>query len=138
MWLRVLSLFSLILIGCEQNINYETEIFEAPDIKSVIVDTDKDSYTSHELMEISVDIVSANIAEGLQLALYGIEIGGKPRMYGVLPVNLTKGSNLIRYGYKLPACNSCSGLKPGIYKIHAELYYMNEIVNESVKEVELK
>jgi len=109
-----------------------------PDINAMQVFTDKDVYHSKEQMDIEVHIDSAHGCQKLQLAVYGLDTGTKPRIYEVIPLNLTKGNNMIRMGYTLPSCNTCSGIPAGDYEINAELYFNNSLVYNATMKIRLE
>jgi len=139
MWKISIIAAVLFIYGCgnELSLENQTAVLNEPDVSGIEMRTDKDIYHSNELMKVEVEIDSENELDNCQLAVYGIEVRGKPKMYHVVPMNLTVGSNLVMYGYKMPACNKCAGVNPGNYSIHAELYYNNTLVIESIGEVRL-
>jgi len=86
----------------------------------------------------TIEIDSNNSVDNVQLAVYGIDIRGKNLIYEVISVNLTKGNNIIRFGFELPACNRCSGLPPGDYMLYAEVYISNRMIKMTEKKVRIE
>jgi len=128
----------LLLVGCTEVYVEETlPEQQAPQIESIEISTDKETYSSNELMRVQVIVNSVSESKNLQLAFSGLRTGDRDIIYDVIPVNLTIGRNLIMYGYKLPECNTCNGIAPGKYMIYADLYYGRNIANVS-KEITLK
>jgi len=135
---KTVFLSILLLCSCtsEMPLKQAAEIPE-PGIYHLEIVPDKEVYHSKELMELRVDI-SSNASSRVQVAIYGLEEGGTPRMYEVVPMNLTEGNNMVMVGYTLPNCNTCSGLPAGTYNIYAEVYYDNSLINSTRKSIELR
>jgi len=90
------------------------------------LDTDKGTYHSRELMKIMLTIYSSQPIQNATLRIYGL--GGRVNMKR--NVNLNVGVGEFFFNYTLPACNVCSGIKPGKYNVSCVLSYGNRAVRD--------
>lgn len=143
------SLLFMLLLSCsgqqvlveeEQDIGerIEAEKSSRPEVESVKIITDKPIYKSGEIMHMTIEIDSRDSSVGLNLAVYGLYVRGKPLIYSVAQLNITEGKTMARYDFKMPTCNRCAGINPGNYTINAELYYANQMLASGKEKVGLK
>jgi len=137
--LSLISFLSLLMLSaCSEPVVVESESKPAvaPEINSMKIKSDKDTYISNEVMRLKVEI-NSNTESSCQLAIQGLEVYGENIIYDVISVNLTTGNNIIMYGYELPECNTCAGIPSGNYNIIAELHYDGVVAN-ATKQVTLQ
>ena len=95
---------------------------------SLNISTDKGVYHSSELLNINAAIYSnANVSD-VTVTVKGIN--GRLDKEGSL--NLSEGANELSFTYKLPKCNSCGGIRAGIYNLSCELMYENVTTRDYV------
>jgi hypothetical protein len=96
-------------------------MWESPE-GNLIVSSDKQEYSSGEIMEVSISYDSFQSIDDVQLSISGIENRyGSYVMNVVDVINLSFGNNDAKYTMKLPSCSSCSGISPGDYQIYVTL-----------------
>lgn len=100
----------------------------------IILSTDKETYHSNELMNITATINSSDEVRGVDIRVYGINAGFH-RLDKTGGINLDQGVNTRTFTYKTPRCYGCAGISPGTYRINAELVYNGEIIASSTIEV---
>jgi len=99
--------------------------------------TDKETYHSNELMNITVAINSSSNLQEVNVRVYGINA----RVYRIDKTekrNLTIGTNTITLSYKTPRCYGCAGITPGTYQINANLTYNGNVIASTTKNVEIR
>jgi len=111
-----------------ENIDLEIESFES----------DKKNYSSRERIVLTARISSSEDAQVLT-KVFGI----RPRDYDHIKIEKTialkKGENLITYQEFTPSCTSgCSGVYPGPYEMHIELYFDDRTVDFETIVIELQ
>jgi len=126
----------LFLAGCKQ-----AEITNNPTSKilsqsSMQLNLDKNIYHSNEQMNITVQIETNKTAENANIKVYGI-YASRNRLNLSKTTNLSEGNNLILFEYKTPSCNTCSGIRPGMYDITAEVEY-NGTMTKETKQIEIQ
>jgi len=103
------------------------------------VTTDKDLYHSNEKMNITIMVNSAGNMDNTTARIEGIrDDDGKFRIKHDMPANLSEGSNVLVYEYKLPSCSKCSGLGEGTYQVNVTLIRNGVPVSNMTHSVELK
>ena len=111
----VLICVAVILTGCI------TELVEIE-----YVTTDRDTYHSGEIMNITVVLKSSTDVSGVYINISGItNKRGKNLLIKETTTNLTRGLNNVTFAYKMPACSSCSGISEGMYHFNTSVVYGN-------------
>ena len=128
----VLICAAVLLTGCVTE-----PIADSVEIKNVT--TDRDTYHSGEIMNITVMLNSATDVSGVYANVSGItNKRGKNMLFKETTTNLTRGLNNVTFIYKMPACSSCSGISEGTYHFNASVVYGNSTVANSTYCVVLK
>lgn len=125
---QILLIILILIAGCSvqpaQEINFETiEVYD------VNLTADKDLYHSGEVihLEAKVDIPDATVK------FYGIH---SKRNRLDQTVELVNGLAVL--DYNAPRCNSCSGIREGIYQITADVYSNEEKIGTKTIDIEIK
>ncbi len=109
-----------------------------PGIEIATLTTDKDTYGSHEDMEVSVLVRSSESLENATVSLSGIKPYNRAYVKESKTVNLSRGENEIVFNAKTPYCTSgCGGVYPGPYDINAEILINGEQVANSSTTINL-
>ncbi|RLI91540.1 MAG: hypothetical protein DRO89_03775 [Candidatus Altiarchaeales archaeon] len=99
--------------------------------------TDKETYRSNELMNITVTINSSSKLSDVNVRVYGIN-ARHYRLDKTEKMDLNVGTNTVTFSYKTPRCYGCAGITPGIYQINADLSYNNNVIASTTVDVEIK
>ena len=91
--------------------------------------TEKDVYHSNEVMKFTVTVYANGDLPGVDAKATGIS--GRMNLNQI--VNLTAGENEMEFETRLPSCNRCSGISPGMHDIVVQLYYGDLIAENSTK-----
>ncbi|MEA3255524.1 MAG: hypothetical protein U9Q22_06785 [Candidatus Altiarchaeota archaeon] len=102
----------------------------------IILSTDKETYHSNELMNITATINSSDEVRGVDIRVYGINAGFH-RLNKTGGMNLDQGVNTRTVTYRTPRCYGCAGITPGTYMINADLVYNDKVVASSTIDVEI-
>ena len=103
------------------------------------VTTDRDTYHSGEIMNITAVLKSSTDVSGVYINISGItNKRGKNLLIKETTTNLTRGLNNVTFAYKMPACSSCSGISEGMYHFNTSVVYGNVTVANSTCSVILK
>jgi hypothetical protein len=122
----------VLLAGC-----VTTPIADSVEIENVT--TEKDTYHSGEIMNITVVLKSATDVSGVYTNVSGImNKRGKNMLFKETTTNLTSGLNNVTFAYTMPACSSCSGISEGAYHFNTSVVYGNATVANSTYSVVLK
>ena len=122
----------VLLTGCVTE-----PIVDSVEIENVT--TDRGTYHSGEIMNITVVLKSATDVSGVYTNVSGIiNKRDKNMLFKETTTNLTRGLNNVTFAYKMPACSSCSGISEGIYHFNASVVYGNVTVANSTYSVILK
>ncbi len=122
----------VLLTGCVTE-----PIVDSVEIENVT--TDRGTYHSGEIMNITVVLKSATAVSGVYTNVSGIiNKRDKNMLFKETTTNLTRGLNNVTFAYKMPACSSCSGISEGIYHFNASVVYGNVTVANSTCSVILK
>ena len=128
----VLICMAVLLTGCVTE-----PIADSVEIENVT--TERGTYHSGELMNITVMLKSATDVSGVYTNISGItNKRGKNLLFKEATTNLTRGLNKVTFVYKMPACSSCSGISEGTYHFNASVVYSNVTVANSTYSVVLK
>jgi hypothetical protein len=128
----VLVCMAVMLTGC-----VSVPITESVEIENVT--TDKDTYHSNEIMNITVVLKSATDVSGVYANVSGVtNKRGKNLLFKETTTNLTRGLNNVTFTYKMPACSSCSGISEGAYYFNTSVVYGNVTVANATYSVVLK
>lgn len=128
----VLICMAVMLTGCVSEL-----ITESVEIENVT--TDKGTYHSNEIMNITVMLKSATDVSGVYANVSGVtNKRGKNLLFKETTTNLTRGLNNVTFTYKMPACSSCSGIDPGTYYFNTSVVYDNVTVANATCSVVLK
>lgn len=103
----------------------------------IVLDTNKDQYHSKENMQITTKIFSEQEFQGANLKLIGI-YASRYRMDITEKVDITKGENVVISSYKLPNCNTCSGIREGSYDIRAVLSHRNVKILDTTTNISIQ
>ena len=123
---------AVLLTGCVTE-----PIVDSVEIENVT--TEKDTYHSGEIMNITVVLKSATDVSGVYTNVSGIiNKRGKNMLFKETTANLTCGLNNVTFTYKMPACSSCSGISEGTYHFNASVVYGNVTVENLTHSVILK
>lgn len=123
----IIFLFLLFVIGCT------TEFITS----SITLTTDKNLYHSNEVMKITANINSPVELNNATIRFYGI-YASRYRLDKTKTVNLQKGQNIVTLEYNAPSCFGCSGIKPGTYKINADIIHNKETLANSSVDIEIR
>lgn len=122
----------VLLAGC-----VTTPIADSVEIENVT--TEKGTYHSGEIMNITVVLKSATDVSGVYANISGItNKRGKNMLFKETTTNLTSGLNNVTFTYKMPACSSCSGISEGTYHFNTSVVYGNATVANLTYSVVLK
>lgn len=99
--------------------------------------TDKDLYHSNEIIKVTADIDSPVQLNNVSVRFYGI-YSRRYRLDQTKIVDLNKGDNIITLDYQAPKCYGCAGIKPGTYKINADIIYNEETLTNTSVDIELR
>lgn len=128
----VLICMAVLLTGC-----ITEPIADSVEIKNIT--TDRDTYHSGEIMNITVVLKSATDVSGVYINVSGItNKRGKNMLFKETATNLTSGLNNVTFTYRMPACSSCSGISEGTYYFNTSVVYGNSTVANSTCSVVLK
>ena len=128
----VLICMVVLLTGCVTE-----PIVDSVEIENVT--TEKDTYHSGEIMNITVVLKSTTDVSGVYANVSGItDKRGRNKLFKETTTNLTRGLNNVTFTYTMPACSSCSGISEGIYHFNASVVYGNVTVGNSTCSVILK
>jgi hypothetical protein len=128
----VLICMTVLLTGCVTE-----PIADSVEIKNVT--TDRETYHSGEIMNITVALKSATDVSGVYANVSGItNKRGKNMLFKETTTNLTRGLNNVTFTYKMPACSSCSGISEGTYHFNASVVYGSFTAANSTYSVILK
>lgn len=128
----------LFLIGCETQAQVQnSEPIIAPSVDKINLKIDKDLYHSGENIHIDARIDSEMALNNVSVRFYGI-YASRYRLDQTKKADLNVGENLVSLDYKAPACYGCAGIKPGTYKISADVIYGNETLVSSSVDVEIR
>ena len=97
------------------------------------VEVEKALYHSSELMSFDVIIDSDTALEGVEVKASGIA----GRMSITETVDIVEGENVVGMEYKLPSCNTCSGIRPGNHSFDVNIYY-GELIDGDKVTVEIR
>lgn len=88
---------------------------------------DSDLYHSKEVMMFNVTI-SSNVE------LDGLILKSNLDEWRVVEetMDIVAGDNDVRFGYQLPSCNTCSGVRAGVHDFHVNIYYDSLIDGDKV------
>lgn len=128
----VLICVALMLAGCVSE-------FIPESIEIECITTDKDTYHSNDIMNITVVLKSSTDVDDVYINVSGIrnKRGGN-LLFKETVTNLTSGLNNVTFIYKTPACSSCSGIDPGTYHFNTSVVYGNETVANATYSVFLE
>jgi hypothetical protein len=122
----------VLLTGC-----VTTPIVDSVEIENVT--TEKDTYHSGEIMNITVVLKSATDVSGVYTNVSGItNKHGRNLLYKETTTNLTRGLNNVTFTYQMPGCSSCTGISEGTYHFNASVVYGNVTVANLTYGVVLK
>ena len=128
----VLICMAVLLTGCVTE-----PIADSVEIENIT--TEKDTYHSGEIMNITVVLKSATDVSGVYTNVSGItNKRGKNMLFKEITTNLTRGLNNVTFTYKMPACSSCSGISEGTHHFNTSVVYGNVTVANSTCSVILK
>lgn len=102
------------------------------------ISTDKELYKSKGRANITVTIDCSDDLNDAALKVYGIHANGRYYLNKLDTVNLTSGINVKSIIYDLPSCTGCAGIRPGTYKIYAEIMYNGSVISNSTKNVDIR
>lgn len=103
-----------------------------PSVTITSLSTDKAEYHSRETMEISVNLSASQPVGNYLVKVEGItDKRGRIRLSQEQAVNLSGGTQVVRFEYQLPSCNTCSGISEGDYAINATLVRDNVTVADA-------
>ncbi|MBD3204537.1 hypothetical protein GF327_09680 [Candidatus Woesearchaeota archaeon] len=136
----ILILLILLFLSCSnQKINSsEAVVIDPPLVVRMNLNTDKSLYHSNELMNISVSMDSNKNIPNVTLNVKGIYSKNRYRLDKVQMINLFKGNNVVVVEYKTPKCNTCSGIRQGVYEIIAELSVDSVLVANNSAKIKIK
>ncbi len=129
---KILFILSLLfLMGCESR-----TIGPTGSAYGMQLSTDKNVYHSNEIMNITIDIQSNTDTKNMTLRIYGI-YSGKNRLERTKTITLKKGANTESITYKTPRCTGCAGIRPGTYKVNAQLKYNNTLLVNTSNDIDI-
>jgi len=102
------------------------------------VATDETVYSSHQTMDIEVEVKSELNIGGAALRVYGLERRGYFFLDQKKPIVISSGDNLFEFEYTTPACSACSGLRAGDYYVKAEIEYIGQIIGVGNTSIRIK
>ena len=127
----LLLLLLLLLTGCASQ-----QLFEAAPFSTQII-TDSEVYHSNEIMHLNVRIDSPVAVENATIRIHGIYLN-KDRIDEFLTSDLKKGENFVSLDYKTPNNFECTGIRPDMYEIKADIISKGEVITSSKKEIEIR
>ena len=89
--------------------------------------TDKDTYRSAEVLNLSAVLLSDSDVENVSVMARGIN----GRMNLERRLNLTAGENVVSFTYRLPTCNVCGGIRAGTYSLDCMMTFENTTLENS-------
>jgi hypothetical protein len=129
-------------IGCEEQKAKmsiaDVQSAEVPSISNFNLVLDKEVYHSGEVMKINGYLESSSRIENVSVRFFGINARNSYALDNTRQINISEGKNLILFDYKAPPCNTCAGIKAGIYKINAEIVYENNTIANATADVEIQ
>ncbi len=91
-----------------------------PEITSLVVSTDKDVYSSREIISIHVMVSVVGDIPGVSITINGVKnTRGRDILSKSELLHLTGGNTTANFTLELPYCSSCSGMPRGAYHIYA-------------------
>ncbi|OYT53368.1 MAG: hypothetical protein B6U72_05895 [Candidatus Altiarchaeales archaeon ex4484_2] len=120
------------------DVTYSKKFEIKPDINLEMI-TDKEVYSSQELMEITVNIKSGGFLGNVSLRVFGIS--GKSQSMDIeRKFDLDKGNRSFSFNYLIPYCStkSCTSVEPGPYYVKAVLLYEDAVIALSGREVRIE
>lgn len=119
----------------DNEVIYSKKFEIKPDI-ALEITTDKKTYTSQELMEITVNIKSGGFLGNVSLHVSGIS-GKSKKMNIERNLDLDKGNQSFSFNYLIPYCStkSCTSVEPGPYYVKAVLLYGDDVITSAGREV---
>lgn len=110
---------------------------EKQNIEITEFQTDKNTYSSHEDLEISLQITSSRDIQATA-KIKGIQPFNRAYIENSKEINLKEGENEITFNEKTPRCTSgCGGVSPGEYDISIEIWDDNEIIGSLTTTINL-
>ena len=94
----------------------------------VNITADKQVYHSAETMNMTVTIDANRSFDNVVVTAEGIH----RRLNLRKTLNLSEGLNYVSFGYQLPKCNVCGGIRAGNYNISCGVYSEYDSINESI------
>ncbi len=140
----LLAAITIFLSGCLEN---ESKNLSPNKIKknenpakiNITAKSDRTVYSSYEKIILDINITSDKELDDILVSAKGISAFGKNYFDKNQSISFTKQKNQnIRLIETLPSCNSCSGLRPGNYKINILVTNQGEILNQSSINVTIK
>ena len=118
---------------------YSREFDIKPNVKATVT-TDKDVYTSQEIMNIEVNISSGGDIENVSLYLVGISTGQARGLNEKRHIDIKEGKMTLNFNYLIPYCSvsGCSIIKPGEYTVGLILVYNEDIIGSAKKKVRIE
>ncbi len=119
----------MVVCGCVAEQNEDAAVMgNSLRISLTNISTDKTVYRSSEVVNLSVVIYSNAYLANAAVTAKGV--GGRMNEKRIL--NLSEGLNKVSFTYKLPRCNSCGGIRAGMYNFSGEVRYGNITVKDSL------
>ncbi len=112
-------------------------IYDDISISSISLSTDKELYHSGEKIHLNCDFLSDQPIENADLKFYGI-YSTKYRLNKKMIINISEGENSFSLEYHAPSCYGCTGIKPGTYKVNADIIYNSKTIANSSKNIEIR
>ncbi len=135
--MKRLSIISILVIVFTSGCIFQSSGGLSVSIASIT--SDKTEYRSFDDINLNITIESSDILEDVFVNASGIrDKYGKLHVKSSLVVNLSEGDNEVLITNKLPACNKCKGLNPGVYSINVTVSYNGSILDENVIDINLK
>jgi hypothetical protein len=145
----IVAIFALLLVLPADSGRANTQVAEGlepgalqpPEEKieySISIATDKYTYHARDPVLLTINVTVPGEMNDSQIKFYGIK-----NKYGAYKVKrtddmpLVKGLNVIETKTNLPSCYGCSGIKPGIFYMHAALIENGTKIVNATTEIEI-